>query len=346
MKIPSFFGLAACVLLAAPPPAIAGALPRSGYHLLRTIHLPGNGGWDYCIADSPGRRLYVTHGDRVDVLDLDRDVLVGTIGPFQGIHGVALARALGRGYVSDGKAGAVICFDLKTRKIIQSIPGRPDADGIIYDPASRQVFAFNGDDKSATVIDALTNSVTATLALGGKPEFSAADGKGLVFVNLVDLDEVLTINAQQHTIIRTSDVAPGDHPSAMSIDRDDGNLFSGCRNKQAVVLDPSSGEVKGLYPIGDHVDASVYDRGMRTVFFSCGDGTIWAFYKGGDGKFYGMAPIRTKKGSRTMAVDFKTHDLYLPSADFGPAPAPSAADPHPRPKLRPGTFAVLVYGRN
>jgi YVTN family beta-propeller protein len=235
--------LLACAV--APGLVFAGnadpAPPASGYHLIKTIPLPGDKGWDYCIDDSAARRLYVTHGDQVLVLDLDRNALVGKIGPFQGIHGVALARRLGRGYVSDGKAGAVVCFDLKTLKILRRIPGRPDADGIIFDPATRQVFAFNGDDQSATVIDAQTNSVVATLALGGKPEFSAVDGRGLVFVNLVDKDQVLTIDAQQHTIIRTSTVAPGSHPSAMSIDRDGGNLFSGCHNQKTVILDPSTG---------------------------------------------------------------------------------------------------------
>lgn len=333
---------------AAPGPAAAGAQggADSGYHLIKTIPLPGDKGWDYCVADSVGRRLYVTHGDRVMVLDLDSDALVGVIGPFQGIHGVALARDFGRGYVSDGKAGSVACFDLKTLKIIQSIPGRNDADGIGFDPFSGQVFAFNGDDRSATVIDARTNRVVATMALGGKPEFNAVDGHGRVFVNLVDKDEVLTIDAKAHKVIRTSPVAPGSHPAAMSIDVEDNELFSGCHNRTAVVLDLATGAVKQALPIGDRVDASVYDPGAGIEFQSCGDGTIWAAQKGKDGAFTPLEPIPTKKGSRTMAIDLRTHKLYLPSADFGPAPLTSTAQPHARPKIVPGSFAVLVFGRD
>lgn len=343
--------LLACALLPglalAEGPPIVG--PRggaeSGYHFIKSIPLPGDKGWDYCVADSVGRRLYVTHGDRVMVLDLDSDALVGVIGPFIGIHGVALARAFGRGYVSDGKAGAVVCFDLKTLKILKTIPGRKDADGIGYDPATGQVFAFNGDDRSATVIDAKTNVVVATMALGGAPEFNAVDGRGRVFVNLVDKDEVLTIDAKAHKIVRTSPVAPGSHPSAMSIDVKDGELFSGCRNRTAVVLDLATGTVKQALPIGDRVDASVYDPGLGIEFQSCGDGTIWAAQKGKNGAFKPLAMIRTKKGSRTMAIDLLTHKLYLPSADFGPAPVTSTAQPHARPKIVPGSFAVLVFGR-
>jgi len=345
MKLFTVLGMMACALAPGLAPAADKGPTESGYHLIQSIPLPGDKGWDYSIADSVARRLYVTHGDHVVVLDLDRKTVVGNIGPFQGIHGVALAPALGRGYVSDGKAGAVICFDLKTLGILQTIPGRDAADGIIFDPATGRVFAFNGDDMSATVIDAKTNVVVATMALGGKPEFSAVDGHGLIFVNLVDKDEVLTIDAQGHKIIRVSPVAPGTHPAAMSMDLAGGNLFSGCHNQKAVILDPATGQVKGVLPIGDRVDASVYDPGAAIEFHSCGDGTVWAAKKGKDGVFHALAPIQTKKGSRTMAIDLKTHDLYLPSADFEPAPLTTTATPHVRPKMVPGSFAILVFGR-
>lgn len=346
MRLLWTLGIMACVLTPGLAWAANGAAADAGYHLLKTLPLPGDKGWDYSLADSQARRLYVTHGDRVMVLDLDSNTLVGEVGPFQGIHGVALDPNLGRGYVSDGKAGAVVCFDLKTLKILKVIPGRPDADGIVFDPASGRVFAFNGDDRSATVIDAQTNTVVKTLALGGKPEFNAVDGKGLLFVNLVDKDRVLTIDTQDLKIIRRSPVAPGQHPAAMSLDVEGGNLFVGCRNQRAIILDPATGKIKGDLPIGERVDASVYDPGTKTEFHSCGDGSVWVAQKGADGVFHNLAPIPTQRGSRTLALDLKTHDLYLSSADFGPAPAPTKGKRHPWPKLLPGTFAVLVFGKN
>ncbi len=338
-------GLLALLLLNRAAFALSPTAGTS-YHLLKSIPLPGDKGWDYCLADSEARRLYVTHGDQVLVLDMDANTLVGQVGPFQGIHGVALAPALGRGYVSDGKAGVVACFDLKTLKVLQSIPGREDADAIIFEPVTSQVFAFNGDDGSATVIDAQFNSVVATLALGGKPEFCAVDGKGRVFVNLVDKDEVLMIDAKERKILRRSPVNAQSHPAAMSLDAEGGNLFVGAHDQKAVILDAASGKRKGELAIGERVDASVYDPSLGIVFHSCGDGTVWPAQKGADGSFTALAPIPTKKGSRTLALDLKSHRLYLPSADFAPAGLSTTAQPHPRPKMLQGSFAVLVFGQD
>jgi DNA-binding beta-propeller fold protein YncE len=338
--------LSLALLICLPAFAETTATAESAYHLVKTISLPGDKGWDYALADSSNRRLYVTHGDRVMVLDMDADTLVGQVAPLQGIHGVALAPNLGRGYISDGKAGAVVSFDLKTLEILKVIPGRDDADAIIFEPATQQVFAFNGDDKSATVIDALTDSVVATLDLGGKPEFDAVDGKGLVYVNLVDKSELLTIDAKGHKIIRRSPSAPGEHPASLSMDVEGGNLFSGCHNQKAVVLDAATGKVKQVLAIGDRVDASVYDPVAGEIFHSCGDGTVSVAQKAADGSFSVLAPIVTKKGSRTMALDLKTHKLYLASADFEPAPITTTAQPHTRPKMIPGTFSVLVFSKD
>lgn len=330
------------ILLAVASTVTAGT--GTGYHLLKTIPLPGDKGWDYSLADSGSRRLYVTHGDQVLVVDMDANTLIGKIGPFQGIHGVALAPALGRGYISDGKAAAIICFDLKTLAVIQSIPGRDDADAITYDAFSGQVFAFNGDDQSATVIDAKSNSVVATLALGGKPEFCALDGMGMLFVNLEDKDEVLTIDTKKRKVIRHSRVAPGTSPAAMSIDVAGGNLFVGCHNKKAMVLSTATGKVKTELAIGERVDASVYDAALGMVFHSCGDGTVWAAKKRKDGTFEGMEAIPTKRGSRTMAVDLVTHHLYLAGADFEPVAVSRTAKEHGRPKMVAGSFGVMVFG--
>jgi YVTN family beta-propeller protein len=325
--------------LAASAPIFAGT-----YHLLGTIPLPGDKGWDYCIADSDARRLYVTHSDQVLVLDLDSNTPVGSVGPFQGIHGVALAPEFGRGYVSDGKAGAIGCFDLKTLKLIQSIPGRDDADAIVYDPASKQVFAFNGDDRSATVIDAASNSVVATIPLGGTPESAAVDGKGALFVNLVDKDELLSLDTRERKIVRRSPLAPGQRPAALSLDPVSGALFAGCRNQKGIVLDGASGKLKQALAIGERVDASVFDPGLATEFQSCGDGTLWPAKRMKDGSFKALAPIRTRRGSRTLALDLKTHRLYLPAAEFEAPPVSGTAQAHVRPKMLAGSFCVLVFG--
>jgi YVTN family beta-propeller protein len=322
----------------------AQALDPGAYHLLKAIPLPGDKGWDYCVADSEARRLYVTHSDQVLVLDLDANTLVGSVGPFQGIHGVALAPDFGRGYVSDGRAGAIGCFDLKTLKLTQSILGRADADAIIYDPASQQVFAFNGDDQSATVIDAASNSVVATLPLGGTPESAAVDGKGKLYVNLVDKDELLTLDTKARKIVRRNPLAPGQHPAALSFDPAGGALFSGCRNQKGVVLDAAKGTVKQVLAIGERVDASVFDPGLATEFQSCGDGTLWPAQRMKDGSYKALDPVQTRKGSRTLALDLKTHRLYLPAAEFEALPLSDTAQAHVRPKMLTGSFCVLVFG--
>ncbi|HXC65574.1 MAG TPA: YncE family protein, partial [bacterium] len=328
---------------AAPP--VTGTA-SGAYHLVKRVPLPGDKGWDYCLADSEARRLYITHGDQLLVLDLDSAKLLGKVGGMLGIHGVAVARDLGRGYVSDGKAGSVACFDLRSLSPVASIVARPDVDAIVYEPGTQQVFAFSGDDQSCTVIDAPSNAVVATIDLGGKPEFAAVDNDTTVYVNLVDTDELLSIDAKTRTILRRRTVAPGSKPSSLVYDADGDNLFIGCRNGQAVVMGAASGLTKAAFAIGQRVDAAAYDAQQRLAFHSCGDGTVSVLRRESDGGFTPLPALATKKGSRTMALDQKTHRLYLPAADFGPEPSPSADQPHPRPSMVPGSFSVLIYGRD
>jgi DNA-binding beta-propeller fold protein YncE len=340
----SLIGAAGAFADAAGPASVSPAVQASSYSLQQTLPLPGDKGWDYLSIDSENRRLYVTHGDQVLVVDIDANTLVGKVDGLQGIHGVALAPELGRGYISDGKAGAVVCFDLKSLAVIATIPAGKRTDAIIYDPFSQQVFAYNGEDASATVIRAKDNKVMATIALGGGPEFSAADGRGSVFVNLEDKSELLKIDAVKRKVVQRWALAPGEGPSAMAYDADGKNLFVGCHNRLGLVIDPATGRIKTSLPIGDRVDAAVYDAGSQRIFYSCGDGTTAVAQKNVQGVFESLPSLATKKGSRTVALDAKTKRLFFASADFTPAPLSSTAEPHPRPAMVPGSFAVLVYG--
>jgi len=337
MKRPTI--LATILLLCSP-------LLAEGYHLMKALPLAGDKGWDYAIADSAGRRLYVTHGDRVMVVDLDSNTLVGQVAPLQGIHGVALDPALGRGYISDGKAGEVVSFDLKTLAILKHIKAEPGVDAIAFEPATGQVLAFSGEAKAAVFIDAAKDEVAGTLDLGGKPEYCAVDGKGMVYVNLEDKAELLSIDPKARKVLRRSPLAPGQEPASLSMDVESGTLFSGCHNRMALLVDADSGKMKASLPIGARVDASAYDPGTGMVFHSCGDGTLWPALKGEKGNFSPLAPVHTKLGSRTMALDLKTHRVFLPAAEFEPLPASAAKEEHSRPKMVPGSFQLLIFGKD
>lgn len=334
--------VASCLVLAAAAAAIAA---EEGYHLLKTIPVPGDGGWDYLIADDAARRLYVSHGNRVDVLDIDSNEVKGTIGDLKGVHGVALAPDLGRGFISDGRANNVRIFDLKTLKPLGDVETGKNPDAIVYDPATKRVFAFNGRDGSATVIDAAEGKAAGTIDLGGKPEFAAADGAGNVFANLEDKDAVVKIDAKKMTVLERWPLAPGEEPSAMAMDAKTNRIFIGCHNKMMVVVNAETGKVVDHQPIGEGVDAAAFDPETGMVFFSCGDGTVTVIHEDGPDKYGVAETVKTKPKSRTMALDRKTHDLFLPSADFKPAAAPTADNPRPRPAMVPGSFAVLRFGK-
>jgi YVTN family beta-propeller protein len=325
---------------AAPPP-LPPAAP--GYHLRKTLPIGGEGGWDYLAVDSAARRLYVTRSTRVTVLDADTGKLVGEIPNLSGVHGVALAAGLGRGFISNGRADKVTVFDLKTLQVLAELKSTgQNPDAILYDPASRRVFAFNGRSGSATVFDAATGQVAATIPLGGKPEFAASDGKGMVFVNIEDKNELVGLDSANLTLARRWPLAGCEEPSGMAIDAAHQRLIVGCGNETALIVDPESGRVVAKLPIGKGVDANGFDPGTRLAFASCGDGTLTVIHEDTPDRWTVVGKAATKQGARTMAVDEKTHDVYLVTADFGPRPAPTAAEPHPRPPIVPGSFVVLV----
>ena len=316
----------------------------SGYHLVATWKPGGDGGWDYLAVDPPAHRLYVTRPDRVQVLDTEKGTLLGEVRGLDGGHGVALAPEFNRGFASSGKSGTVVAFDLQTLQPVGepvAVGKKPDA--IIYDPASKHVFAFDGGSDEASVIDAVTAKVVATIPLGGAPEFAAADGKGTVFVNLEDKSETLALDAQKNTVIHRWPLAPGDSPSGLALDAVSNRLFAGCHNERMVVLDAASGAVLATPAIGQGVDACAFDPGIGFAFASCGDGTLTVVKEESASAFAVVEKLVTKKGARTMALDPVTHAVYLATADFEPAPPPVPGAERVRPKVIPGSFVVLKF---
>jgi DNA-binding beta-propeller fold protein YncE len=317
-----------------------GAAPD--YHLDKTFPVPGDGGWDYLTVDAAARRVYVSHGNQVDVLDADSGEIKGTIPDTKGVHGIALAPELGRGFISNGRADTVAIFDLKTLKRIgDDLATGKNPDCILYDPSSKRVFAFCGRSNNATVIDGAEGKVLGGIELGGKPEFAAADGSGNVFVNLENKDMLLKIDAAKMTVVKRWPLVPGKEPSALAMDAKGKRLFVGCHNKLGLVVDAETGKVVGDAPIGEGVDAAAFDPETGLAFFSCGDGTVTAIQSDKDGKYAVVETIKTKPRSRTLALDPKTHDLFLPSAEFKAA----AGGQRQRPSMVPGTFAVLRFSK-
>jgi DNA-binding beta-propeller fold protein YncE len=310
-----------------------------GYHLLKTIPVPGNGGWDYVTVDGDARRVYVSHGTEVVVLDADSYAVKGTITGLKGVHGIALAPDFGRGFISNGQGNNVTIFELKTLKTIGTVKTGKNPDAIIFDPATQRVFAFNGRSNDATVIEAKDGKVAGTIDLGGKPEFAVADGTGTVFVNLEDKSTVVKIDARKLVALDRWSVAPGEAAVSMAMDTKNRRLFIGCANKLIVILNADSGQVIDKQPIGARVDASAFDPETGLVFCSNGDGTVTVVHENSPDKYQVVETVKTQVGSKTMALDAKTHKLFIPAARFTPAGG------NARPKMKPGTFSVLVYGQ-
>lgn len=330
---------------ASPAAHAAAPAPPTGYRIHKTIAVGGDGGWDYLAFDSAARRLYITRATRVVVLDPDTGKVVGEIPNLSGVHGVALAQDLGRGFISNGRSDMVTVFDLKSLKVLSELKSTgQNPDAILYDPATHRVFAFNGRGGSATVFDAASGQVAGTIPLGGKPEFAASDGKGSVFVNVEDKNELLALDAAKLTVAKRWPLAGCDEPSGLAIDAAHQRLIVGCGNEVAPIVDISSGRMVAKLPIGKGVDATGFDPGPALGYASCGDGTLTVMHEDAPDQWKVVAKAATRQGARTMAVDEKTHQVYLATAEFGPRPAPTAAEPHPRPAMVPGSFVILVVG--
>lgn len=296
---------------------IASAAPSTSYSVLKKIPIPGQGSWDYLTVDESARRLYVSHGTQVEVLDIDAGTVVGSIPKTPGVHGIAIAPEVGRGFVSNGQASTVTIFDLKTLKPIADVPTGQKPDAIIYDPATKRVFAFNGDSNSATAIDAATGKVAGTVELGGGPEFAVADGKGYVFDNLEDESLVVKFNARDLKVEQRWPTAPCAKPSSIAMDRENRRLFIGCRSKVMAVMNADTGQLITTLPIGDHVDATAFDPESKLIFNSNGEGTITVIHQDSPDKYSPVETVKTAPRAKTMALDSKTHQLFLSTAEAG-----------------------------
>lgn len=317
----------------------------SGYHVITTYKVGGDGGWDYLTADSDARRVYISRGTHVMVIDADSGKSVGDIVDTPGVHGIALAPEQGRGFTSNGREGTVSIFDIKTLATSGKVKVGENPDAILYDPATKRVFTFNGRSQDSTAIDAATGKVLGTIKLDGKPEFAASDAKGMIYVNIEDKSELTAIDPNKLEVKAKWPLAPCTEPSGLSIDRKNRRLYVGCDNKMMAVVDADSGKVLATPAIGDGVDATSFDPETGLAFASCGaDGVLTVVKEEAPGKFT-AENVPTQRGARTLALDAKTHNVLVVTAQFGPRPEPTADNPHPRPALVPDSFVVLVVGK-
>jgi len=317
----------------------------SSYHVARSITLGGEGRWDYVVFDPVGHRLFIARENRVMVVDPDKGTVLAEIPGLDGAHGIALADEVGHGFATSGRDGTVTMFDLKTLKALEKIPAAPDADAVLYDPASKRVFTFNGDAQSSTVIDAATGKGVGTIDLGGKPEFGVTEGDGKLYVNLEDKNAVAEIDAADMKVARRWSIAPCESPTGLAVDRAHHRLFSGCRNKVMAISDATAGKLMTTVPIGEGVDGCAFDPGTQLAFASNGDGTLTVVHEDTPARFSVAANVGTRRGARTMALDEKTQRVFTVTAELGPPPAPTADHPHPRPSIVPGTFTLLILER-
>jgi DNA-binding beta-propeller fold protein YncE len=323
----------------------ATALAASGYHLLDTWKLGGEGGWDYLKADSDAHRLYITRATKVVVIDADSGKPIGEIADTPGVHGVALAPEFGKGFTSNGRENTVSVFDLQTLKTLNKIKVGTRPDAILYDPATKRVFTFNAGSKDATAVDAPKGEVVGSIPLGGKPEFAASDGKGTVYVNLEDKNQLFALDANHLAVKEKWDLSGCDEPSGLAMDQKNRRLFVGCGNKKMPIVNADNGKIITTLPIGDGVDATAFDDAAGLAFASCGEGVLTVVREDSPDKFTVAENVPTQKGARTMALDSKTHKVFTVTANFGPPPAPTADQPHPRPTIVPDSFVVLVLGK-
>jgi YVTN family beta-propeller protein len=315
------------------------------YKFIREIPIGGEGGWDILTVDSPAHRLYLSHATKVVVVDLEKNAVAGEITDMPGVHGFIAAPEVDRGFSSNGKENKISVVDLKTLKTISKLDSGKNPDAIVYDPKRGEVYVFNHSGNSATVIDAKAAKVVATIALGGSPEFAAVDSSaGRVYINIEDKSEVEVIDTAKHEVTAHWPLAPGEEPSGVALDAAHHRLFTTCHNKMMEMVDTESGKVVGSVPIGTGVDGAAFDDASQLAFASCGDGTTTIAKEEGPDKLTVMQTLKTERGARTIAIDPATHRIYLPTAQFQPAPSPSPGASPGRPTIVPNTQKLLVYG--
>lgn len=352
MSLRRFLGLLCCAGVLALLPllltrsGVYAAPPGSGYHLLKKMPVGGEGGWDYLTVDSEARRIYLARGTHVMVVDEDKGEVVGDIPDTKGVHGIALAKDLGKGYTSNGQANTVTVFELATLKTLSTIKVTGEnPDSVLYDAANKRVWTFNGKTANATAIDASSGEVVGTVKLSGKPETPVLDGKGNIFLNIEDKNSLVEIDAKAMTVKHEYPLAGCEAPSGIAMDTAHRRVFSGCSDsKKLAVTNADTGKVVAAPEIGEDTDASGFDPGTGMAFASCREGVLSVIHEDSPDKYTNVANVKTEFGARTMAVDTKTHHVFVVTADFKPAPAATADNPHPRPQAVPGTFRILEYG--
>ena len=333
-------------LLAMPSAALSAQTGAQGsYRVVRDLTLGGDGRWDYVTVDSVNHRLFIARQTRVMVVDPGSGKLLGEVPGLNGAHGVALVYSAGHGFATSGRDSSVTMFDLKTLRVLGRTKAADDADAVLYDPASKRVFTFNGDANSASVIDPVSGKLVGNIPLGGKPEFGVTSGDGRLYVNLEDKAEIVELDPVAMQVLRRWSLAPCEEPTGLAIDREHHLLFSGCHNKLMAISNASQGKLIAQVPIGGGVDAGAFDPSSQLAFASNGDGTLTVVHEDSPTSFHVVTNVTTRRGARTMALDERTHRLYTVTAMFGPTPAPTSSEPHPRPSLVPGTFSLLVLDR-
>jgi DNA-binding beta-propeller fold protein YncE len=321
--------------------ASSASAAEGPYHLLKEIPVGGQGGWDYLTVDSAAQRLYVSHATKVVVIDLSKDQVVGEITNTPGVHGIAVAPGLQRGFVSDGRENKVSVVDLKTLATTSKVDTGENPDAILFEPKHNEVYAFNGRSASATVIAADSGKVVTTVPLGGKPEFAVCDADAdRIYDNLEDKSAVVVIDTATHQVVNTWPIAPGEAASGMAFDAKNHRLFLGCDNKMMVMMDSTNGKIIANVPIGAGVDANCFDPTTGLAFASCGEAAaVTIAHEDSPEKLTVVQTLATEKGARTMILDPATHRIYLSAAKYEPASAGQK-----RPAMIPGSFKILVYG--
>jgi YVTN family beta-propeller protein len=349
MKITGLGRFVFCVPFLVLVGYIVASPPQGNYHLLKRVPLGvaegGDEYEDYIAVDAGMRRVYLTHGTEVRVVNADSGAEVGTITGMKKTHGVATVQELDKGFISDGGADEVVVFDLKTLKIIGRVKTDSGPDSIMYDPASGRIFSFNGHANNATVIDPKSETVVGTIPLGGVPESAVSDEKGTIYVNIENTSELAVIDSGALKVKARWPVAPAGTPAALAIDRQHRRLFIAGGNPQILaVMNADNGKVIQSFPISAGQDADDFDPETGLVFVSTRDGMIHIFHEDSPDKFSVVEPVKTEYGAKCMAIDPKTHKLFLDTSDFGPPPPPTAERPHPLPPRIPGAFRLLIFG--
>jgi|SRR5579859_1956122 len=320
-------------------------MAQSGFHLIKKTVIGGEGGWDYLSVDAQNRVVYVSHSTQVEVINADTHEKIGFIGDLKGVHGVIACPGTGRGVITNGRNNSVIIFDLKTLKPIVELPTGKNPDALLYDNFSKRAFIFNHSDVTTTAIDVAGGKVVGTVDVGGTAlEAGISDEMGTIFVNIEDTHEIVSFDAKTLAIKGKWKVSPGEEPTGLALDVKNHRLFSVCHNGWMMVLDSEKGNVVAQVPIGKRVDGVIFDPELKVAVSSNGEGTMTVVKEVSPNEFKVAETVKTEVGARTIALDSKTHHVFVSTAQYGETPAATAENPNPRPKVVPGTFMVLEYG--